>query len=79
MCRFMAARSQWVRTEPVWSEDAAREIRYIVCDDAETLLYLANLGSIPLHLWGSRVGSLEQPDWCVVDLDPKGAPFSSRI
>ncbi len=69
----------WVRTEPIWSEDAGREIRYIVCDDLDTLLFLANLGSIPLHLWPSRVGSLEQPDWCVVDLDPKEAPFSDVI
>jgi len=69
----------WVRTEPVWSEDSAREIRYIVCDNLETLLYLANLGSIPLHLWASRVGSLEQPDWCVIDLDPKQAPFRDVV
>ncbi len=68
-----------MRTEPIWSEDAGREIRYIVCDDLDTLLFLANLGSIPLHLWPSRVGSLEQPDWCVVDLDPKEAPFSDVI
>lgn len=65
----------WVRTEPVWSEDTGREIRYFVCDDVEQLLYVANLGSIPLHVWASRVGSLERPDWCVLDLDPKGAPF----
>jgi bifunctional non-homologous end joining protein LigD len=69
----------WVRTEPVWSEDAGREIRYIVCDDLETLLFLANLGSIPLHLWSSRVGSLERPDWCVMDLDPKSAPFGDVV
>jgi bifunctional non-homologous end joining protein LigD len=74
-----ASTPSWVRTEPVWSEDSAREIRYIVCDDLETLLYLANLGSIPLHLWASRVGSLEQPDWCVIDLDPKEAPFRDVI
>ena len=69
----------WIRTEPIWSEDTAREIHYVVCDNPETLLYLANLGSIPLHLWGSRVGSLEKPDWCVMDLDPKEAPFGDVI
>lgn len=36
----------WVRTEPIWSEDTAREIRYVICDNLETLLFLANLGSI---------------------------------
>lgn len=69
----------WVRTVPIWSEDTQREIRYFVCDDVETLLYVANMGSIPMHIWASRVGSLEQCDWCVIDLDPKEAPFSDVI
>ena len=70
---------EWVRTVPIWSEDTQRDIRYFVCDDEETLVYVANMGSIPLHIWASRVGSLELPDWCVIDLDPKDAPFSDVI
>jgi bifunctional non-homologous end joining protein LigD len=70
---------KWIRTEPIWSNDTQRDIRYFVCDDAETLIYIANMGSIPLHIWLSRVGSLEQPDWCVMDLDPKDAPFSAVV
>ncbi len=65
----------WIRTVPIWSEDTQRDIRYFVCDDEETLVYLANSGTIPLHIWQSRIGSLELPDWCVIDLDPKEAPF----
>jgi bifunctional non-homologous end joining protein LigD len=30
-------------------------------------------------MWASRVGSLELPDWCVIDLDPKEAPFSDVV
>ncbi|MGE3615864.1 MAG: DNA ligase D [Gemmatimonadales bacterium] len=70
---------EWIRTIPIWSEDTQRDIRYFVCDDVETLLYLANSGTIPLHVWASRVGSLELPDWCVIDLDPKEAPFSDVV
>lgn len=69
----------WMRTVPIWSEDTQREIRFFVCDDEESLLYLANTGSIPIHIWASRAGSLELPDWCVIDLDPKDAPFSDVI
>jgi bifunctional non-homologous end joining protein LigD len=69
----------WIRTESIWSEDTQRFIRYFVCDDVETLEYLANMGTIPLHIWNSRCGSLELPDWCVIDLDPKEAPFSDVI
>jgi len=69
----------WIRTVPIWSNDTERDIRYFVCDDEESLVYIANLGAIPLHIWASRVGTLEQPDWCVIDLDPKEAPFSDVI
>ena len=70
---------EWMRTVPIWSNETQRDIRYFVCDDEESLLYIANMGSIPLHIWASRVGSLELCDWCVIDLDPKDAPFSDVI
>jgi bifunctional non-homologous end joining protein LigD len=69
----------WVRTERVWAKDVEREIDYFVVDDLETLRYVVNLGAIPLHLWGSRAGSLERPDWLILDLDPKGAPFTDVV
>jgi bifunctional non-homologous end joining protein LigD len=69
----------WIGTIPIWSEDTQRDVRYFVANDVESLLYVANLGSIPIHIWNSRVGSLEEPDWCVIDLDPKEAPFSDVI
>jgi bifunctional non-homologous end joining protein LigD len=69
----------WLRTERIWSEQTQREIDYFICDDVESLLYLANLGSIPLHVWASRAQTLDRPDWCVLDLDPKGAPFEHVV
>ncbi len=65
----------WMRKERMWSEDTQREIDYFVCDTLEALLYIINMGTIPLHIWGSRVATLQHPDWCILDLDPKGAPF----
>jgi bifunctional non-homologous end joining protein LigD len=70
---------EWIRTVPIWSEDTQRAVNYFVCDNLETLLYVANMGSIPLHIWASRADSLELPDWCILDLDPKGAPFEQVI
>ena len=69
----------WLRTERVWSEDTEREIDYFVCDDAESLAFLANMGTIPMHVWSSRVTDLAKPDWCILDLDPKGAPFGDVV
>jgi bifunctional non-homologous end joining protein LigD len=70
---------EWIRTERMWSEQAQREIDYFVSDDETSLLYLINLGTIPLHVWASRVAQLEHPDWCVLDLDPKEAPFTDVV
>jgi len=70
---------KWLRLETMWSEQAEREIRYFVLDDVESLTYVANMASIPLHVWSSRVAALERPDWCILDLDPKGAPFKDVV
>jgi bifunctional non-homologous end joining protein LigD len=69
----------WVRTERLYSKDADREIDYFVIDDVETLRYVVNLGTIPLHVWSARLPSLDRPDWLVLDLDPKGAPFAHVV
>jgi bifunctional non-homologous end joining protein LigD len=69
----------FVRTVTIWSEDSQRELDYFVCDTEASLLYIANMGAILLHVWSSRVASLETPDWCILDLDPKDAPFTDVV
>lgn len=69
----------WLRTVRVWSEQTARDIDYFVCDDEASVAYLANLATIPLHVWSSRIDSLQSPDWAILDLDPKGAPFRDVV
>ncbi len=64
----------WLRTTTHWSEHSQREIHYVLIDDADGLAFVANLGSIPIHCWASRTMSLANPDWTIVDLDPKNAP-----
>ena len=69
----------WVRTVMIRSSDGERANRFFVVNDPESLRYLANLGAIPIHMWSSRVASIECPDWMILDLDPKGAPFAHVI
>jgi bifunctional non-homologous end joining protein LigD len=63
----------------LWSEQAQREVRYFIAEDEDALAYIINLGTIPLHIWSSRLATLERPDWCILDLDPKGAPFADVL
>jgi bifunctional non-homologous end joining protein LigD len=67
----------WIRTQWVGDEDKGNT--YFIVNDVESLRYLANLASIPLHVWASRLSSVASPDWCILDLDPKEAPFTSVV
>jgi bifunctional non-homologous end joining protein LigD len=69
----------WIRLETLWSEGSGRDIRYFVIESEEGLAYIANMAAIPLHIWSSRMTSLQHPDWCILDLDPKGAPFTHVV
>jgi bifunctional non-homologous end joining protein LigD len=67
----------WVLTESIASDGEA--IRYIICNDRDTLIWMANLASIDLHPWLSRRASRDTPDWVVFDLDAKEAPFTDVV
>jgi bifunctional non-homologous end joining protein LigD len=64
----------WLRTTTLWSEHSQREIHYLLLDDADGLAFVANLATIPIHAWASRIVDLQRPDWTIIDLDPKNAP-----
>ena len=65
----------WIRRVPVLVEEEGQEQPQVVCDDAATLVYLANQGCITTHLWLSRAGNLRNPDKLIFDLDPPGGNF----
>lgn len=71
---------QWVKTFKKYSETAEREINYVLCDDLDTLLWLANLASLEIHMTLSKADSFENPDLLVFDLDPKApADFNDVV
>jgi bifunctional non-homologous end joining protein LigD len=70
----------WVRLEPIFSEHNQDKINYIICNDRATLVYLANLACIDHNPWMSRIGSLDHPDFALIDLDPtEGCPYSKIV
>lgn len=69
----------WMRFERIDSDHSQRAIRYVLAEDRASLLYLTNLGCLDQNPWMSRVGSLENPDWILIDLDPQGCEFDRII
>ncbi|MBX7102168.1 MAG: DNA ligase D [Myxococcaceae bacterium] len=67
----------WLRTVRVEGETG--EIDQPVGGELRTLEWLANLAAIPIHLPSHRVTSPDRADWCVIDLDPKSAPFAHVV
>jgi bifunctional non-homologous end joining protein LigD len=45
-------------------------VRRVVGGDLQTLLYCVQLGVIAMNCWHSRIGSLQTPDYTILDLDP---------
>ena len=70
---------EWLKTEKIYSESNKAYIDYLICNDKATLLYMANLGCIEINPWSSRIGSLNNPDWVVIDLDPEDIPFEKVV
>lgn len=69
----------WIETVTVHSENEERAIRYLMCQNEATLLYMVNMGCVEMNPWSSRVQALDKPDYFVVDLDPEDIPFEKVI
>ncbi|MFZ2155368.1 MAG: non-homologous end-joining DNA ligase [Bradyrhizobium sp.] len=69
----------FVRTVKIRAKSTGRNVQYVVCNNKATLLYLANLGCIEMHCWGSRVRKLDYPDYMVIDLDPGRNTFAEIV
>ena len=69
----------WMRVEPIYSDHKKAPTRFVLADDRAALLYLTNLGCIDQNPWMSRTGSLEYPDFMLIDLDPQGCEFERII
>jgi bifunctional non-homologous end joining protein LigD len=66
-----AHRPDWVRTVTLASEK--KPIDYLLADDHATIVWLANLAALELHVPLARAAAPERPATLVFDLDP-GAP-----
>ena len=60
----------WIEKVSVFSESNEKDIQYLICNTADDLAYLNNLGCIDLNPWNSTVKDLDKPTWLALDLDP---------
>jgi len=76
----------FVESIKIYSKSRDGVINYVICNNKDTLLWLANLGCIEMHPWYSHVDdfnickdpiledeekcALDSPDFMVFDLDP---------
>ena len=61
---------EWMTTAEIHSESNDKMIDYLVCNDKNSLLFIANLGCIEINPWNSTVENLDNPDYIVIDIDP---------
>jgi len=62
---------KWVKLKTIYSPSAKREVHYIVCNDLDTLIWLANLAALEIHMPFSTIDSLDKPDLLFFDVDPE--------
>ncbi len=61
---------KWIKRKAIKRRSIDKIVTYVVCNNAATLVYLANQGVVALHAWLSTIKKLTYPDRIIFDLDP---------
>src|SRR4030066_1570008 len=61
----------WVDTFNTYSQIAKREIKYIIGNNLDTLIWMANLAAIEINITLSTIDNYESPDLVFFDIDPE--------
>lgn len=69
-----AGTPEFVETFTHWAEAPGRDVDFVLCNNLDTLVWLANLASLEIHATLSRAASYDSPDLLFVDIDPE-PPF----
>jgi bifunctional non-homologous end joining protein LigD len=59
----------WIQQFP-YSSEAGGNRNFLVCTNEASLLLIASIGGLEMHPWSSRAQKPDNPDWCIIDLDP---------
>ena len=59
----------WIKMEP-YTTSEGEDKNFLVPEDEASILYMANAGAIEMNPWNSTIHNPDNPDWCLIDLDP---------
>lgn len=59
----------WMKKEPYTTSEGEHK-NFLVPEEEASLLWMANLGAIEMNPWNSTIHNPDNPDWCLIDLDP---------
>jgi bifunctional non-homologous end joining protein LigD len=54
-----------------FAKTSDREVHFVLCNNLDTLIWLANLASLELHVTLSTAGAYDSPDLLLFDIDPE--------
>ena len=73
-----ASAPPYIKTVKLINQEG-RELNYSVYTTVGSLLHFVNLGTIEQHPWHSTLRHLDKPDYLMLDLDPKQAPWENVL
>lgn len=68
----------WIELFP-YSSEAGGNRNFLVCTNEASLLLIASMGGLEMHPWSSRVQKPDNPDWCIIDLDPSDTTTFEQV
>jgi bifunctional non-homologous end joining protein LigD len=69
----------WLRRATLRDDEKDKEKTVFLLDDVDALVYLANLGTIPLHVLACREGTRHEADFLTIDFDIGEHPFERAV
>lgn len=69
----------WIKTYLYHNSEDTKDRHFMVATDEASILYMASLGCIEMNPWSSRISKPDNPDWCIIDLDPGKNTFEQVI
>jgi bifunctional non-homologous end joining protein LigD len=68
----------WVKQFP-YSSKRGGDRNFLVCTNEASLLLIASMGGLEMHPWSGRVQTPDNPDWCIIDLDPSDTTTFEQV